>query len=75
MSGIGGVNVQGDRGFPDLVLVKPPRLIFAELKVKGKPRPEQNEWLKALIDSSCAEVYFWAPADWQQIMQTLGRAA
>ena len=76
MSGVGGSNVQGDRGFPDLVLVRPPRLIFAELKVgKSKPRPEQNEWLVALLNSSSAEVYLWTPVDWSHVLATLaGRA-
>jgi hypothetical protein len=41
-------------GFPDLVLVKPPRLIFAELKTEtGRPSPAQLTWAQAL--SSVAE--------------------
>ena len=36
-------------GFPDLVLVKPPRLIFAELKSDdGSPTTEQLAWLSDL---------------------------
>lgn len=36
-------------GFPDCVLVRPPRLIFAELKTeKGKLTPEQGKWLETL---------------------------
>ena len=51
-------------GFPDLTLVKGSRLIFAELKsAKGKPSPEQKEWLAALRGTS-AEVYLWRPCDW-----------
>ena len=36
-------------GFPDLVMVRDGRLIFAELKSqKGKRRPEQGDWLNEL---------------------------
>ncbi len=36
-------------GFPDLVLVRPPRLLFVELKSQeGRVRPEHNVWLDAL---------------------------
>jgi hypothetical protein len=36
-------------GLPDLVLVKPPRVVFLELKSdKGRVRPEQQIWLDAL---------------------------
>ncbi len=36
-------------GFPDLVLVKPPRILFIELKTeKGIVSDGQKEWLEAL---------------------------
>lgn len=36
-------------GFPDLVLVKPPRVAFVELKREtGRLRDEQKVWLEAL---------------------------
>ena len=81
-SGYGGKSyVQGDKGFPDLVLVRPPRLIFAELKIeKKKVAPEQQEWLDALDECevepygmpgpSC-ETYVWRPDDWDRIVQVL----
>jgi hypothetical protein len=53
-------------GFPDLVLVKPPRLIFAELKAEGKnPTPEQEVWLRALEKLwPHVEVQVWRPSNW-----------
>ena len=51
-------------GFPDLVLVRNGRLIFAELKREGKdPTDDQEDWLFALRGTA-AEVYTWRPRDW-----------
>jgi hypothetical protein len=61
-------------GFPDLVLVRGSRLIFAELKnVTGKLTPAQEEWLKAL-SQTVAEVYVWRPGDWEAIELALERS-
>lgn len=67
----------GDRdstGFPDLVLVRGERLIFAELKAeKGKVSPAQTAWLVSLTGHSDRprEVYLWYPKDWKIIEETL----
>lgn len=60
-------------GLPDLILVRPPRLLFAELKREGgRVRPEQREWLAAL--AACGvETALWHPSDWPAIEQTLRR--
>lgn len=67
--------VEGDGvGFPDLVLVKGNRLIFAELKsAKGRLSPEQTEWHQALSKTP-AENYIWRPIDLEHIQKIL-RAA
>lgn len=55
-------------GFPDLVMVRPPRLIFAELKREGeKPREDQWDWLNDLSAVPGIEVYFWTPSCWDDI--------
>ncbi len=65
--------VSGDgAGFPDLVLVRPPRLIFAELKRNGgKVSHDQLVWLTELgrcqVPCGMVEVYLWRPIDWKQI--------
>ena len=58
-------------GFPDLVLVRPPRLIFAELKsIKGKPSIQQTAWLDAL--GGCGfEVFCWRPSDIEKVAWAL----
>lgn len=51
-------------GFPDLVLVRGDRLVFAELKMDGKyPGPKQREWHQALQGAG-ASVCIWKPRDW-----------
>lgn len=58
--------IEGDPGFPDTVLVRPGRLVFAELKsASGKVEPEQRAWLTLLgsVDGH-VEVFIWRPADW-----------
>jgi hypothetical protein len=52
-------------GFPDLVLVRGGRLIFAELK-KGNEQlsREQAEWKRAL-ERAGEVVYVWRPEDWR----------
>jgi len=74
-------------GFPDLVLVKPPRLIFAELKSDdGKLSAEQAEWLtdlravaRLVYDAATCgagspvdmSVETWRPRDLEEIARAL----
>ena len=61
----------GDKGFPDLVLVRGTVLVFAELKVGyNKTTPEQAEWLEALSKTR-ARVYVWTPEHWPAIKRAL----
>ena len=59
--------IEGHQGFPDLVLLRPPRLIFAELKsTKGALTQEQALWLNGLrVSGPSIETYEWRPADWE----------
>ncbi len=60
------------RGFPDLVLVKPPRVVFLELKgPDGKPRPEQLDWIGALQRCTEVEAWFASPADTDDVLAIL----
>ena len=57
-------SIHSPAGFPDCVLVRPPRLIFAELKSeKGKVSPAQQEWLTILKDIPNIEVFLWRAED------------
>jgi hypothetical protein len=65
--------VGGDgKGWPDLTLVRPPRLLFVELKSeRGTLRAEQRDWLDTLRLLPMAEVYLWTPADWDELVEIL----
>lgn len=63
-------------GFPDLVAVRGPRLLFAELKREGPAgviSPDQHAWLTDLAAAS-VEVYVWRPSDLDEVTAVLGRA-
>ena len=53
-------SIHSPAGFPDIVMVRPPRLLFAELKAQdGKLSPEQESWLDDLKE--CIKVITVAP--------------
>jgi len=68
-------------GFPDLVLVRDGRLIFAELKAEKakKPSEAQLEWIDALehhdtrgiMQEHHYGVFVWRPSDWDEIEEVL----
>ena len=68
--------VQGDVGFPDLVMAHRERgLIYAELKAPGgRVQAMQKTWLNVL-DCAGAETYIWYPKDLQAIADRLGGAS
>jgi hypothetical protein len=65
--------VEGDAGFPDLVLARDGRVIFAELKTeRGKPSPAQDRWMleiRGRYDTS--PCYLWRPSDRPEIARVL----
>ena len=68
--------IQGDAGFPDLVLARPKLgdLIFAELKrEKGRVSVMQKVWLRTLAAAG-AEAYVWFPSDLPDIINRLSRS-
>lgn len=62
------------QGFPDLVMVRPPRVIFAEVKsAKGGIAPSQRAWLESLLAARGVDTYVWRPKDWDDVVATLKR--
>jgi len=66
-------SIHSPRGMPDLILCKPPRLIFAELKTeKGQISDKQQEWLDLLDEcGGNIERYVWRPGDIKNIVEIL----
>ena len=59
------------KGFPDIVLVKGSKLVFAELKTEtGRVSPEQKDWLAKLASTGC-ETYVWRPSMWKEVNEFL----
>lgn len=60
-------------GFPDLVLVRVPEILYVELKTdKGRLTKEQRAWLDAL--GACGqECYVWRPRDLEEVVERLKR--
>ena len=58
-------------GWPDLVLLRAPRIIIAEVKsATGKLREAQRDVLQ-MLDSCGIETHVWRPADWEHIVTAL----
>lgn len=65
-------SIHSPRGMPDLIICRPPRVIFAELKTeKGLVSPPQQEWIDTLSECPGAEVYVWRPGDIEEIAEVL----
>lgn len=65
--------IQGDKGFPDLVLARRGIIIFAELKSEnGRQTLEQKLW-ETELDPSVSNILvrLWRPSDLSEITETL----
>ena len=65
---------RSEPGFPDLNMVRGPRLIYAELKTeKGRVTPYQTKWLDRLALSGRCETYLWRPEHLRHIAHLLSK--
>ena len=59
------------KGWPDLLLVRGRRIIFAELKAqKADPLPESQKRVLNVL-AAAAECYVWRPSDMPMILEEL----
>lgn len=60
------------RGWPDLVLVRPPRFVCLELKAqRGQPSTEQSDWINDLDNCEGTVGRVVRPSDWKWLKQLL----
>lgn len=60
-------------GWPDLVLVRPPEIIYVELKTnRGRLSRAQRAWLAVLEDCG-QEIHVWRPRDFEAVHGRLKR--
>ncbi len=65
---------RSDKGFPDLILVRSPRIVIAELKSeKREATPDQLKWLDMLKECPGVETYLWRPSDIERVAEILRR--
>ena len=67
--------VQADgKGYPDLTLVKPPRVLFVEVKGDdGRMSPEQVVWIGNLKSCPGVETYVWRQKDADEVISVLSK--
>ena len=57
-------SIRSPHGWPDLVLCRPPQILFVELKSRtGRVSPMQQNWLDCL-DACGLQARLWKPKDW-----------
>ncbi len=58
-------------GFPDLCMVRGPKLCFAELKREGQEaEDDQTRWMTKLARTG-ADVFLWQPSNWDGLHKYL----
>lgn len=62
---------RNESGHPDLLLIRRPRVVWAELKAQRTPVTDaQRDWITEL--RACdQEAYVWRPDDWPEIERVL----
>jgi hypothetical protein len=65
-------SMHSPKGMTDLILCRPPRVIFAELKREGQDlKPDQEQWRDLLLECPGVEWYIWRPSDIERITNVL----
>jgi hypothetical protein len=64
--------LSGHAGLPDLIMVKPPRMVVVELKTEtGVLSDEQRNWLQAFAEVPGCRAFVWRPSDLDTVWRVL----
>ena len=58
-------------GWPDLLLVRPPRIMAVELKADGKKATPEQQRVLALLAAAGVETHVWTPSQWEDVVASL----
>jgi len=65
-------SMHSPKGMTDLILCRPPRVIFAELKREDTDlKPDQEAWRDLLTACPGVEWYLWIPSQIEEIVSIL----
>jgi hypothetical protein len=64
---------RSDPGWPDLVLLRPPEIVVAEIKRDGGRLTVEQERTLAALDACGLETHVWRPSDWPAVEARLRR--
>lgn len=64
---------RGEPGWPDLALIRPGELVFAELKREGGRLTVQQACVLGLLHEAGQECHIWYPHDEAEVRERLGR--
>ena len=65
---------KSQKGFPDIVAVRPPHVLYIECKAEtGVLTPDQRVWRDWLLQCPQIEYYVWRPSDYAEVTARLQR--
>jgi hypothetical protein len=57
-------------GLPDWLFIRPPHVVFIELKKQaGRPTPEQRKVIASIQRCTSVEAWFARPSDWPSLVE------
>jgi hypothetical protein len=62
---------RSEPGWPDLTLIRPPRILFAELKAEGGKLRREQPHVMGLLRGCGLDVHVWRPSQLDEVLEAL----